>query len=392
MKNAVYFQSGGPTSVINSSFYGVIKGVKESGGRIEKIYGARYGLEGLLTQDLVECDMSLLEYECLKSMPGAVLGSARLQLGENENVDERYSKVLECVKKFDIGYIFVNGGNDSMDTANKLNKFFDSINYDCKVLGIPKTIDNDLVGLDHAPGFASCAQYIIRTCMEMSMDINSYKKGRVTILETMGRDTGWLAASSKVACKYGLGPDLIYVPESCFDVDKFLKDVEDIYKKQGHAFVVVSEALKDKDGNYVSAAKDLDSFGHVQLGAISKYLADLVKEKLGINTRNIELSLTQRCASHISSSIDVNEAILVGCKAVEYALEGKCGMVTIQRDKDNHMSYPLDELSKTANGIQHLDPSYINEEGNNITDAYVDYVTPLIDENYIAIAKGRMFI
>ena len=392
MKNAVYFQSGGPTSVINSSFYGVIVACQED-ERIDKLYGARYGLEGLLNKDLVLIDEPYQKYEELTTLSGAILGSARLLLPSSFE-EEAYKKVLDCVKKYNIGYIFVNGGNDSMDTADKLNRYFKSINYDCLVVGIPKTIDNDLLNMDHAPGYGSCVKFITRTLMELSLDINAYKKGRVTIIETMGRDTGWLAASSSLANEFNLGPDLIYVPEVPFSKEKFYEDIKRIYKEKGRVIVVVAEALKDKDGNYVASDNNLDSFGHVQLGAISKLLADQVKKDLGINTRNVELSLVQRCASHITSSIDVKEAIEVGKHAVKFALEGKDGVVTIQRISSSpyKVEYVLGDLMKVANGIKYLPRNYINEEGNGVSKEFLDYARPFIDEDEIKITLGNKFI
>ncbi|MDD6301831.1 MAG: 6-phosphofructokinase [Bacillales bacterium] len=392
MKNAIYFQSGGPTSVINSSFYGVIKACEKS-EEINKLYGSKYGLEGILKQDLVEINKPSSYYKDIIKLPGAILGSARLLLPSSFE-EEVYIQVLECVKKYHIGYIFVNGGNDSMDTADKLNRYFKKINYDCIVIGIPKTIDNDLLNMDHSPGYGSCVKFITRTLSELSIDINSYKKGRVTIIETMGRDTGWLAASSSLACEFGFGPDLIYVPEVPFDKDKFYRDVLRIYKEKGRVIVVVAEALKDKNGHYISADNSLDSFGHVQLGAISKLLADQVKKDLGINTRNVELSLIQRCASHISSSIDIKEAIEVGEQAVKFALEGKSGVVTIQRISSSpyKVDYVIDDLMKVANGIKYLPRNYINEEGNGVTKEFLDYARPFIDIEEINLSLGNEFI
>ena len=248
--------------------------------------------------------------------------------------------------------------------------------------------------MDHAPGYGSCVKFITRTLMELSLDINAYKKGRVTIIETMGRDTGWLAAASSLANEFNLGPDLIYVPEIPFSKEKFYEDIKRIYKEKGRVIVVVAEALKDKNGNYVASDNNLDSFGHVQLGAISKLLADQVKKDLGINTRNVELSLVQRCASHIASSIDVKEAIEVGKHAVKFALEGKDGVVTIQRISSSpyKVEYVLGDLMKVANGIKYLPRNYINEEGNGVSKEFLDYARPFIDEDEIKITLGNKFI
>ena len=394
MKNALYFQSGGPTSVINASFYGVIKAYLDSLDEVDKLYASRYGVEGVISQDLIEIEKDLSKYEEIKSLNGAILGSSRLKLSK-DTTDNNYSKIIDTVKKFNIGYILVNGGNDSMDTADRLNKFFKEKNIDTVVVGIPKTVDNDLMLIDHTPGFASACKFVVRTIMEISLDINVYKKGRVTIVEIMGRDAGWLGASALLASRYSLGPDLIYVPESPFSKEKFLEDVNKVYKEKGRCLVCVSEALKDERGEYISTSTDeVDAFGHVQLGSVGKYLDDLVSNNLNLKTRHIELSLLQRAASHIQSKVDVEEAINVGYLALKHALKHEEGMVSIIRDSSSpyKVHYELVPLKDVANGVRHLPQEYLSKEGNYINKSYEEYILPFIDEDEIKIESAHLFI
>ena len=389
MKNILIGHGGAPTSVINASLAGAIKEIKRRDFK-GKIYASKFGSAGILKEELIDLtEITDEEIELLIRTPGSAIGTSRFPLYEKE-----YEQIVDNLIKHDIGYVLFTGGNGSMDTIGNIYKYAKKRNYDITCVGIPKTIDNDLLNMDHAPGYGSCVKFITRTLMELSLDINAYKKGRVTIIETMGRDTGWLAASSSLANEFNLGPDLIYVPEVPFSKEKFYEDIKRIYKEKGRVIVVVAEALKDKDGNYVASDNNLDSFGHVQLGAISKLLADQVKKDLGINTRNVELSLVQRCASHIASSIDVKEAIEVGKHAVKFALEEKDGVVTIQRISSSpyKVEYVLGDLMKVANGIKYLPRNYINEEGNGVSKEFLDYARPFIDEDEIKITLGNKFI
>ena len=392
MRNAIYFQSGGPTQVINASFYGVIKGYLKHQDEIGILYGSRYGIEGIINDDLVVIEKDISIYEEIKEMNGAILGSARLKLKGLE--DPKYAQILETFRKYDIGYVFVNGGNDSMDTADKLNKYFEQAGYDCIVIGIPKTIDNDLVNIDHTPGYGSASKYIVRTVMEVALDLQVYSKGRVTLMEMMGRDSGWLTACSAAANLYNLGPDLIYLPEVPFDMKKFLKDVKEVYERKGYAFVCVSEALKNEKGEYVSSIGMVDVFGHQQLGSIGRFLEDVINQQLHIKTRSIELSLLQRASSHIQSNVDREEAILVGEKAVDFAINHDVGMVTIVRESTTpyKVSYQLTPLKDVANAIKTIPLEWINEERNGVTQEMIDYVRPLIDESEIAIKSGNLFL
>ena len=238
--------------------------------------------------------------------------------------DTDYKRILEIFKKYDVRYFFYNGGNDSMDTCNKISKYMQKVGYDCRVMGVPKTIDNDLFGTDHCPGFASAAKYIATSCMEVYQDARVYDTGMVCIIEIMGRHAGWLAGAAALATAYGAGPDLVYLPEVDFDMDKFLADVERIYKEKGNCMVAVSEGIHYADGSFVSEAKTsaTDGFGHAQLGGLAAMLADVVKEKTGAKVRGIELSLLQRCGAHLASETDIEEAVMAGKAAVENAVNG----------------------------------------------------------------------
>lgn len=377
--NLLYGQSGGPTAVINASLYGVIKEAMNS-NEIDKVYGAIHGIDGILNEKFYDFNSNQEEIEKLPYTPGAFLGSVRHRLKDYEKDESEYIKILEVFKKYNIRYFFYNGGNDSMDTCNKISKYLSLKNYECKVIGIPKTIDNDLPLVSHTPGYGSAAKYLINTIMELVLDTNVYKKGRVTIVEVMGRDTGWLTASSVVA-KAKLGkPHLIYVPERAFNMDVFLKNINDIYQKEHKVFVVVSEGIRDKNGKEVGASDDLDAFGHVQMGGVANYLANIVKNKLGISTRSIEINLLQRCAGHYASKTDVNEAIEVGRHAVSFALAGESDImvgINVKSYQNYEVEYIKVPLGDVANKIKYLDDKYIASD-SMISSEFLSYVLPLI--------------
>lgn len=377
--NLLYGQSGGPTSVINASLYGVVKEALSSDD-IDKVYGALHGINGILNEEFYDFNENQNEIEKLPYTPGAFLGSVRHKLKDANDDESEYLRILEVFKKYNIRYFFYNGGNDSMDTCNKISKYLTSKNYECKVIGVPKTIDNDLPLVDHTPGFGSAAKYLISTIMELVLDTNVYKKGRVTIVEVMGRDTGWLTASSVVA-KAKLGkPHLIYVPETTFVMEDFLNKVQEIYNKEQKVFVVVSEGIKDKEGKEVGASNDLDAFGHAQMGGVSSYLASVVKNKLGISTRGIEINLSQRCAAHHASKVDVDEAIEVGRYAVRSALEGISDVmigIKVNNHKDYDPTFVRVPLGEVANQIKYLDSKYL-ESDSMIATSFLEYVLPLI--------------
>lgn len=383
--NAIYGQSGGPTSVINSSAYGVIKEAKKHSDTIDKIYAMHFGLEGLLDDDLI--DLTKYSDEDLKKLcntPGAAFGSNRFKL-PHYNVDTSlYERIINTLKKYNIHYFFYNGGNDSMDTINKISVYAKTIGYNLICIGIPKTIDNDLPFLDHTPGYPSAVRFIANAVSEIVLDDASYKIGRVNIVEIMGRNAGWLTAGSVLAKVNGTAPDLIYVPEVPFNIDTFLHDVKRIYEKKKHCVVCISEGIKDENGNLIFEANSAkDKFGHEQLGGVSIRLANIVNEQLGYKTRYFELSLLQRANSILPAQKDIKEAAKVGEFAVKKALQGETGkIVTIKRtdSKFYKAKYELIDISLVANKEKYLPLTYINKEHNYINDSFIDYVLPLIEE------------
>ena len=264
------------------------------------------------------------ELKLLLNTPSSELGSCRYKIADPEKDDTDYKRILEIFKKYNVRYFFYNGGNDSMDTCNKISRYMESVGYDCRVMGVPKTIDNDLFGTDHCPGFASAAKYIATSCMEINKDARVYDNGMITVVEIMGRHAGWLAASAALATEFGSGPDLIYLPELDFDMEKFIADVERIYAANGKVLVAVSEGIHYADGSFVSEAKTsaTDGFGHAQLGGLASMLAEILKERTGAKVRGIELSLLQRCGAHLASETDIEASYMSGNAAVENAAAG----------------------------------------------------------------------
>ena len=380
---AVIGQSGGPSSVINASAYGVIKTALEA-DCITEVYGANHGIVGILNDRLM--DMSKedpAELELLLHTPSSALGSCRYKIADPEVDDTDYKRILEIFKKYNIRYFFYNGGNDSMDTCNKVSRYMKSVGYDCRVFGVPKTIDNDLFGTDHCPGFASAAKYIATSVMEVSRDCHVYDKGMITIIECMGRHAGWLTAAASLAGLSGDGPDLIYLPEVDFDMDRFLADVKRIYAEKNNCIVAVSEGVQYADGTFVSEAKTsgTDGFGHAQLGGLAARLADVVKAATGAKVRGIELSLLQRCAAHCASATDIEESFNSGKTAVEAAIAGETGkMVGFKCDRENgyKCEYVLFDLEKVANFEQKVPVEWITEDGSNVTEDFIKYCAPLI--------------
>ena len=382
--SCIFGQSGGPTAVINASAYGVIRAALDA-EEITKVYGAAHGIKGVLEDKLYIMDEEdPAELELLLHTPSSELGSCRYKIADPEVDDTDYKRILEIFKKYNVRYFFYNGGNDSMDTCNKVSRYMESVGYECRVMGVPKTIDNDLYGTDHCPGFASAAKYIATSCMEINKDARVYDNGMITIVEIMGRHAGWLAASAALATEFGSGPDLIYLPECDFDLDKFFADVERIYAENGKVLVAVSEGIHYADGRFVSEAKTsaTDGFGHAQLGGLAAMLAEMVKERTGAKVRGIELSLLQRCGAHLASATDVNEAFTAGKTAVEAAVKGVTGkMVAFKRvyvDGKYTCEMELLPLSSVANYEKKVPLEWINEEQNGLKHEFIDYVLPLI--------------
>lgn len=388
-------QSGGPSSVINASAYGVIRTALDCED-ITAVYGAAHGIKGVLNDqlyDMGEEDAKELEY--LLNTPSSELGSCRYKIADPDVDDTDYQRILEIFKKYNIRYFFYNGGNDSMDTCSKVSRFMAKSGYECRVMGVPKTIDNDLFGTDHCPGFASAAKYIATSCAEVYKDARVYDTGMVTIIEIMGRHAGWLAGAAALAGVAGCAPDLVYLPEVDFDMDRFLTDVTEIYKKNGNCIVAVSEGIHYADGSFVSEAKTsaTDGFGHAQLGGLAALLANIVKEKTGAKVRGIELSLLQRCGAHLASQTDIEESFAAGKTAVEAAVAGETDkMVGFECSRENGVyscKTKLFNLSDVANFEKKVPVEWINESGNGVTQDFIDYALPLIQgDNHRATENG----
>lgn len=379
--NVLYGQSGGPTSVINASAYGLFKEAFKHKNRINKVYAMHYGLEGLLLEDLIEIKENNKNLKKLLNTPGAFFGSNRYKIDYVKDLD-KLEKIYEIFKKYNIRYFFYNGGNDSMDSIYQIDKFLKSKGYACYSIGIPKTIDNDLVLTDHTPGFASAAKFIINAVTEIYYDDASYKEGRVNIVEIMGRNAGWLTASSLLSELNNAKPDLIYVPEVNFDINDFLNKVNEIYSKKKHCLVCVSEGIHDINNNLISRnSKEYDVFNHIQLGGVGLYLEKIIKEKFNYKTRSIELSLLQRANSIIPSEYDIIDAQNVSKYALLSALRGKSSKMVIiirQENKTKLFKYSLADLAEVKNKTKYLPLKFINSSHNYIEKSFMDYLFPLI--------------
>lgn len=390
--NGIVAQSGGPTAVINNSVCGVTEEWIKKSSKGGILYGGIHGIKGILGEDLLE--LSSLPQEKIKGLrytPGAALGSSRYKLQE-----EDYHRLLQVFQKRNIRYFFYIGGNDSMDTADRVHRLALRENYPLIVIGVPKTIDNDLPYTDHCPGYGSTAKYLAATVMETGIDLKGLiTNRRVTILEVMGRNAGWLAAATALAKKDQADvPHLIYLPEVPFYKDKFLEDVERIYRELGYVYVVASEGIKDENGNYVvNTGSSRDSFGHVQLGGLAGTLKELVEKETGIKARCNIPGTTQRSAMHLASRTDAEEAYMVGAEAVRLAAEGKSGlMVTLVREGENGSYRCLPgnvELNKVANLEKKMPLDWITPDRNFVTPEFLKYVAPLIHgEISIPIKNG----
>lgn len=373
----VYIQSGGPTSVINTSFYGAIKEAKRHPEEITHIYGSVHGIEGLIDDDLIDVGLEDEEQiELLLQTPGSILGTTRRKLPKDIN-DPIYAKIIANLQKHDIKYVFVNGGNDSMDTCYKLSLLVKQLGLDIVVVGVPKTIDNDLAATDHSLGFPSCAKFVINTVNALIKDACCFKVGKIHIVEIMGRDAGWLTAAPDVLPE-GNRPHLFYLPENKFDLDQFLADVKAVYEREGYAMICISEGLQiPRDMSNVR----VDGFGHAQLGGAATELCRIVEEKLNLPTRAVELSLTQRACPVFVSKVDREEAIKTGEIAVRTALNGETGkMIVFKRTSNNPytISFELEDLSKVANAVS-LIPQSMMKDVTRMDESFREYIRPLIN-------------
>lgn len=388
MKNLLVAQSGGPSAAINATLVGVLeKGLADK--NIDKIYGAKNGIMGLLTDKLIELNDALANPETLQLLcqtPSSALGSCRMKLSHWEESTFEYDKIIKVFRKYNIGYFIYIGGNDSMDTVHKLAGFCERMHIDdIKIIGAPKTIDNDLMETDHCPGFGSAAKYVATTMSEISCDCNVYAQPSITIVEIMGRDAGWLTAASALGRINGdTAPDLIYLCERPFCVDQFLDDVRAKMEEKHSIVIAVSEGLKNEEGSYVTDSlsdRAADAFGHKILAGASRYLEEILRFEIGCKVRSIELNVMQRCASHVASATDIYESRLIGAAAADYALSGGTGkMACIRRTsaKPYHFAIDFVEIEKIANQVKTVPDSWINEAGNDVTQEMIEYLLPLI--------------
>lgn len=392
-RNIIVGQSGGPTAVINSSLAGVYKTAKERG--FDKVYGMLHGVQGFLDEKYVDLSTQIhndIDIELLKRTPSAFLGSCRYKLPEIHENPEIYEKLFQIMDKLEIEAFIYIGGNDSMDTIKKLSDYAIVKGHSQKFLGVPKTIDNDLALTDHTPGFGSAAKYIATSTKEIIRDALglNYNKESITVIEVMGRNAGWLTGATALAkteeCD---GPDAIYLPETVFDVDKFLKKTKELLKEKNSIVIAVSEGIKLEDGRYVcelSGGSDyVDAFGHKQLQGTAAYLANFLGAEIGCKTRSIEFSTLQRSASHMASRVDVDEAFMVGGAAVKAADEGDSGkMVVIDRVSDDpyQSAAGIYDVHRIANHEKLVPRDWVNEEGDYVTEEFINYIEPLIHGDY----------
>ena len=387
-KNLLVGQSGGPTAAINATLAGVLSQAQIS-EQIDIVYGAFNGIEGVMQETFVNLTEKIPNTDAihlLRQTPSAALGSCRYKLKDYNVCKEEYQKILDVFRKYNIGYFVYIGGNDSMGTVMKLSQYFKQEGIsDIFIMGAPKTIDNDLMGTDHCPGFGSAAKYIATTFAELVCDTNAYMQKSVTVVEVMGRNAGWLTASSALArLSGGKGPDLIYLCERPFSCEQFLVDVRNKLEKQSSVLIAVSEGIHDENGVYISEqtqSGQVDNFGHKYIAGAARSLEEMIRNEIGCKVRSIELNLMQRAAGHIASQTDLEESYMLGSKAVTAMLEGKTGeMSAIRRLPTNDykietFSIPIEQI---ANHEKKIPLSWINEAGNDVTPELMNYLTPLI--------------
>ncbi len=386
MKNLLVAQSGGPTAAINSTLIGIYNAAKS---KVDNVYGARYGIKGVFNKDIHNLSKLLNESDLpiLAQTPACALGSCRQKLKDPQNYPEQYESLIKIFREYSINYFVYIGGNDSMDTVNKISTYLKQNNInDIIVVGAPKTIDNDLVETDHCPGFGSAAKYIATTIAELERDCSVYSVPAVTLVEIMGRDAGWLTAASALSRLNGSkGPSLIYCCEKAFDTHLFLSDIKKLFEKKDNSILVaLSEGIHDNNGRYISETAGqtyLDEFGHKQNAGAAKVLEQIVKKEFGCKTRSIEINLMQRAAAHISSLTDINESIKLGEQAAKCALNEMNGKMSIILRKNNNpyeVEYSSINTSIVANKVKHLPNDMISSSGNDVTNKAIEYLKPLI--------------
>lgn len=401
--NAIVGQSGGPTAAINATLAGVIKGALENSS-VNTVYGMRNGIEGMLEERLIDLGAIFSDekkFDMLVHTPAAALGSCRKKLPDPVSEDEKdvelYERIFEIFKRYSIRYFFYIGGNDSMDTVAKISEYAEKTDYDIRIIGVPKTIDNDLVATDHTPGFGSAAKFVSTVMTEIVRDCAVYTTKAVTIVEVMGRDSGWLTASAGIGRALGIEcPDLVYLPERTFSMDEFFASLRKAFEKHPNVVVAVSEGIRFADGRYVGEGKQsgsTDVFGHKYLAGTTKVLELAVKAEFGCKVRSVELNLPQRCGAHIASKTDLDESVAIGAQAVRVATdEGVSGeMVLFERISSQPYRYTIrhKRVKNVANVVRCVPDEYINNEGNHITDACCEYILPLIEgEAYPEYERG----
>ena len=385
-KNILVGQSGGPTAVINASLCGVIREGLAHTQEIGRVYGMINGIEGFLNDRYMDLGEALDEeaLELLKLTPAAYLGSCRYKLPEDLQ-DAFYPAIFAKLEALEIGYFFYIGGNDSMDTVSKLSRYAAGKGSPIRFIGIPKTIDNDLVLTDHTPGFGSAARYVAATVREIVMDASVYRQKAVTIVELMGRHAGWLTAASVLARKYKEdNPLLIYLPESDFSLEQFSADLKAALEKTSSVIICVSEGIHDAQGRFICEYGDdaqLDNFGHKMLTGCGKVLENYVRREFGIKARSVEVNISQRCSSMLVSAEDVTEAYQAGRTGVKAALSGTTGcMVAFDRISDTPytLNYTLKDVNRICNQEKKFPKEWISPSGHDIEDEFLTYVTPLI--------------
>lgn len=389
MKNLLVAQSGGPTSAINATLAGVVENALSSPS-VDKIYGSINGIQGVLTENLVDLKAKITnvsELDLLCQTPASALGSCRVKLKDPAVCADEYETIISVLRKYNIDCFIYIGGNDSMDTVSKLSRYAAQTGSDIRILGEPKTIDNDLIHTDHTPGFGSAARYVASTVREITIDANVYEKKSVTIIEIMGRHAGWLTAASALARKYtGDNPLLIYLPETAFDQEEFLKAVENSFEKNCNVIVCVSEGIHDDKGTFICEYDNsvgTDTFGHKMLAGCGKYLENLVRNRLGVKARSVELNVSQRCSASMMSATDQQEAIKAGEFGVQAALNGETGkMISFIRKETSDGTYimecGLEDVNAICNEEKTVPSEWITEDGSDVTEAFINYARPLI--------------
>ena len=383
-RNALYAQSGGVTAVINATACAVIETARKHRGKIGKVYAGRDGIIGVLTEDLIDTSMEApATIRALRHTPAGAFGSCRYKLKGLEENRAQYERLIAVFKAHNIGYFFYNGGNDSADTAWKVSQLAEKLGYPLACIGVPKTVDNDLVATDNCPGFGSVAKYVATSMCETGYDVASMARTstKVFVLEVMGRHAGWITAACGLAAEDGKAPQLLLFPELPFEAERFLARVEALVGEYGYCTVAVSEGLKDKEGNFLSESGMRDAFGHAQLGGVAPRIAKLVRDRFGYRCHWAVADYLQRAARHIASKVDVQQAYAVGRSAVELALKGRNAvMPIIVRKSDRPYRWTIDvaELKDIANREKKMPRDFITDDGFQITARCRQYLAPLI--------------